>query len=67
MVKWTSSYIKEILFSRWFTVDVDKKSDIEHHVYSDASNSAYGAVGYFKSITSNKSASLFSKSRLSPI
>ena len=50
-------HIKEISISRWFSVDVGKKSDIELH----------GAVAYFKSITSNKSVFVLSKSRLSPI
>ena len=39
----------------WFGVDVGKKSDIELHIYSVASNSIYGAVAYSKSITSSKS------------
>ena len=41
--QWLSElhHIKEISISRWFNVDVDKKSDIELHIYSDASNSAY--------------------------
>ena len=47
--------------------NVGKKSDIELHIYSDASSSAYGAVAYFKSITSNKSVFVLSKSRLSPV
>ena len=33
-----------ISISRWFSLDVGKKSDVELHIYSDASNSAYGAV-----------------------
>ena len=44
-----------------------KKSDIELNTYSDPSNSAYVVVAYFKSITSNKSVFVLSKSRLSPI
>ena len=60
-------HIKEISISRWFILDVGKKSDIELHIYSDASNLAYGAVAYFKCITSNKSIFVLSKSRLSPI
>ena len=54
--KWLNElhHIKEISISHWFSLDVGKKSDIELHIYSDASNSAYGAVAYFKSITSNK-------------
>ena len=67
--QWLSAlhHIKEISISRWFSVDVGKKSDIELHIYSDASSSAYGAVAYFKSITSNKSVFVLSKSRLSSI
>lgn len=60
-------HIKEIYISRWFNIDIEKKSDIELHIYSDASNSAYGAVAYLKSISSNKSVFLMSKSRLAPI
>ena len=60
-------HIKEFSISRWFSVDVGKKSDIELHIYLDASNSAYAAVTYFKSIASNKSVFVLSKSRLSPI
>ena len=60
-------HVKEISVSRWFSVDVGKKSGIELRIYSDASSSAYGAVAYFKSITSNKSVFVLSKSRLSPI
>ena len=60
-------HIKEILVSRWFSVDISKKSDIEPHIYSDASNSAYGVVAYFKSIINNKSVFVLSKSRLSPV
>ena len=56
-----------MLISRWFSVDVGKKSDIELLIYSNASNSAYGAVAYFKSITSNKSVFVLSKSTLSLI
>ena len=33
-----------ISISRWFSLDVGKKSDVELHIYSDASNSADGAV-----------------------
>ena len=67
--QWLSElhHIKEISISRWFSIDVSKKPEIELHIYSDASNSAYGAVAYFKSITSNKSVFVLSKSRLSPI
>ena len=67
--QWLSGlhHIKEIPISHWFSVDVGKKTDIELHIYSDASSSAYCAVAYFKSITSNKSVFVLSKSRLSPI
>ena len=67
--QWLSErhHIKEIPISHWFSPDVGKKSEIELHIYSDASNSAYGAGAYFKSITSNKSVFVLSKSRLSPI
>ena len=67
--QWLSElhHIKEISISHWFSVDVGKKSDIELHIYSDASSSAYSAVAYFKSTTSNKSVFVLSKSRLSPI
>ena len=40
-------YLNELHYisiSRWFSLDVGKKSDVELHIYSDASNSAYGAV-----------------------
>ena len=53
--------------SRWFSIDVGKKSDIELHIYSDASNAAYCAVAYFKSITSDKPVFLLSKAKLYPI
>ena len=67
--QWLSEihHIKEISISRWFSIDVGKKSDIELNIYSDPSNSAYVVVAYFKSITSNKSVFVLSKSRLSPI
>ena len=60
-------HIKEFSISRWFSVNVGKKSDIELHIYLDASNSACAAVAYFKSIASNKSVFVLGKSRLSPI
>ena len=64
--QWLSElhHIKEISISCWFNIYVGKKSDIELHIYSHASNSAHGAVAYFKSITSNKSVFVLSKSRL---
>ena len=67
--QWLSElhHIKEISISCWFSLDVGKKSDIELHIYWDSSNSAYGAVAYFKSITSNKSVFVLSQSSLSPI
>ena len=41
MFKRASLYIS---ISRWFSLDIGKKSDVELHIYSDASNSADGAV-----------------------
>ena len=49
--------------SRWFSIDVGKRSDIELHIYSDASNAAYGAVAYIKSITSDKPVFVLSKAK----
>ena len=44
--QWLSElhHIKEISISRWFSLDIGKKSDIELHIYSDASYSVYGMV-----------------------
>ena len=33
-----------ISISRWFSLDVGKSPDVELHIYSDTSNSAYGAL-----------------------
>ena len=66
--QWLSElhHIQEISINHWFSLDVRKKSDIELHIYSNASNSPYRAVAYFKGFISNKSVFVLSKSRLSP-
>ncbi|EFO85454.1 hypothetical protein CRE_09915 [Caenorhabditis remanei] len=74
IVEWTSIENKwkgpQINFGRqYFTTPISPADKLELHVFSDASDGAYGAVAYLRRLsdTCNESTILSSKSRLSPV